>query len=263
MTTAGDRGASADASTAGVKGLFVGDIVQALQEGRLDLAVHSAKDLPAEDPEGVVVSAVPERADPFDVLVTSGADVREGATVGTSSLRRRAQLLKARPDLRVVDLRGNVDTRLRKLEEGEVDGLVLAAAGLARLGIVPRAAFPFPLQDMVPAPGQGALAIQARTGDDATLQVLGRIDHEPSHRALRAERAVMAALGGGCALPLGAYAEARGDGIRLLAVVIRPDGSDMAWAQAEAGTPDAVAGEVVDTLRAGGADAILAEVRGA
>jgi hydroxymethylbilane synthase len=261
MSTAGDRGAPADATAAGVKGLFVQEIVLALQEGRVDLAVHSAKDLPAEDPEGVAVAAVPERAAPFDVLVTSGADVGAGDTVGTSSLRRRAQLSRSRPELRVVDLRGNVDTRMRKLEAGEVHGLVLAAAGLARLGIAPPAAFPLPLEENVPAPGQGALAVQARTDDPTTAEIVAQIDHEPSRSAFHAERAVMAALGGGCALPLGAYAEHRREGIRLLAVVIRPDGSDLVWALAEAATPGAVAAEVVEALRAGGADAILADVR--
>jgi hydroxymethylbilane synthase len=262
MSTAGDRGAPAEASGAGVKGLFVHEIVLALQQGRVDLAVHSAKDLPAEDPEGVVVAAVPERAAPFDILVTSGTELGAGATVGTSSLRRRAQLSRSRPELRLVDLRGNVDTRLRKLEAGEVDGLVLAAAGLARLGVAPPAAFPLPLEENVPAPGQGALAVQARTDDLATAEILAQINHDPSRSAFQAERAVMEALGGGCALPLGAYAEHRREGIRLLAVVIRPDGSDLVWAQAEAATPDAVAEEVVETLRAGGADAILSDVRG-
>jgi hydroxymethylbilane synthase len=261
MVTSGDRGASGTDSPAGVKGLFVHEIVRALQEGEVDLAVHSAKDLPSEDPEGVVVAALPERADPFDVLVTAGGEVEPGATIGTSSLRRRAQLARARPDLRVVEMRGNVDTRLRKMEAGEVDALVLAAAGLGRLGISPPATFPLPLEEMVPAPGQGALAVQARAADGAVLSFLDRINHPPSQAAFKAERAVMAALGGGCALPLGAYAEQRHEGVRLLAVVVRPDGSDLVWAQAEAATPEAVAEAVTETLRAGGAQDILDDVR--
>ena len=160
MVTSGDRGAPGSASPAGVKGLFVAEIVRALQEGQVDLAVHSAKDLPSEDPQGVIIGAVPERADPLDVMVSREDALPEGALVGTSSLRRRAQLARSRPDVRVRDLRGNVDTRLGKLERGEVDGLVLAAAGLARLGVVPEHATPIPLEDMVPAPGQGALALQ-------------------------------------------------------------------------------------------------------
>jgi hydroxymethylbilane synthase len=207
------------------------------------------------------VAAVPERADPLDVLVTREGEVPGGSMIGTSSLRRRAQLARFRPELRVTELRGNVDTRLRKLEAGEVDGLVLAAAGLARLGITPASAIPLPVEDMVPAPGQGALAVQARTGDDAVLGVLASIDHVRSRGAFEAERALVGAVGGGCALPLGAYAEVRSDGIRLLAVVVRPDGSDLVWAQAEASTPEAVAAEVAATLLEGGAEAILSDVR--
>jgi hydroxymethylbilane synthase len=245
-----------------VKGLFVGEIVRALQQGSVDIAVHSAKDLPSEDPEGIVVAAVPERADPFDVLVTRDGNIPNGALVGTSSLRRRAQLLRSRADLRVEDLRGNVDTRLRKLEDGAVDALVLAAAGLARLGVEPPSAVPLPLEEMVPAPGQGALAVQARAADQRVLELCRRLDHERSRLAFEAERGVMGQLGGGCALPLGAYAEQREGGVRLLAVVVRPDGSDLLWAQAEASDPATVAGEVAGILRAEGAEAILAEVRG-
>jgi hydroxymethylbilane synthase len=262
MVTSGDRGAPAEGSSAGVKGLFVAEIVRALQEGEVDLAVHSAKDLPAQDPEGVLVAAVPERADPFDVLVTRDGQLEEGAVVGTSSLRRRAQLLRNRPGLRVQDLRGNVDTRLSKLEAGEVDGLVLAAAGLERLGLTPETAWPLPVEEMVPAPGQGALAVQARANDDPVLEAVRAIDHPRSRLAFEAERRLMQLIGGGCALPLGAYAERRDAGVRLLAVVVRPDGTDLVWAQAEARTPDEVAAEVALTLEEGGARDILAELLG-
>ena len=261
FVTAGDRGAPPDASPAGVKGLFVAEIVQALQRGDVDLAVHSAKDLPAGDPEGVVVAAVPERAQPFDVLVSREPVPPDGSVVGTSSLRRRAQLLRNRPELRVTDIRGNVDTRLAKLEAGEVDGLVLAAAGLARLGISPAYATPLPMEEMVPAPGQGALAVQARADDDRTLTTLAALDHERSRVAFEAERSLMARLGGGCALPLGAYAEKRTEAVRLLGVVVTPDGSEMVWAQAEAASAAEVAAEVEATLRAGGAARILDDVR--
>jgi hydroxymethylbilane synthase len=261
MTTSGDRGASPDRSPAGLKGLFVDAIEEALRSGRIDLAVHSAKDLPSEDPEGLVVAAVPERADPFDMLVTRQPWVPDGGVVGTSSLRRRAQFLRLRPGVRVEDLRGNVDTRLRRLGEGAMDGVILAAAGLTRLGLTPPNARPLPLEDMVPAPGQGALAIQARAGDDATLEILTGLEHPRSRAAFDAERRVTSLLGGGCALPLGAYAEQREEGTRLLAVVVRPDGQDLVWAQAEAGTPEEAAGQVAETLLAGGADAILADVR--
>jgi hydroxymethylbilane synthase len=259
MTTSGDRGVTVPGGRGGVKGLFVAEIVRALQEGEVDVAVHSAKDLPSRDPEGVVVAAVPERADPFDVLLTRDGDLQDGQVAGTSSLRRKAQLLRSRPGVSVRDLRGNVDTRLAKLEAGEVDALVLAAAGLTRLGLMPAHATPLPLEEMVPAPGQGALAVQARGDDERTLKIVKQLDHPRSRLAYEAERALVARLGGDCSLPLGAYAEQREGGVRLLAVVIRPDGSDLVWAQAEAPTPDEAAGEVAQTLLAGGAAAILAE----
>lgn len=260
MTTAGDRGAPPTASPAGVKGLFVGEIVDALLAGEADIAVHSAKDLPSDDAAGLVIAAVPERAAPFDMLVTREGELPAGSAVGTSSLRRRAQLLRSRPELEVRELRGNVDTRLAKLERGEVHALVLAAAGLARLGIAPANATPLPLEEMVPAPGQGALAVQARAGDGRLPSIAAALDHERSRLAFEAERLVVQALGGGCALPLGAYAETRRDGVRLFAVVVRPDGSDLLWAQAEAGSPQDAAREVVATLLEGGADRILRSV---
>jgi hydroxymethylbilane synthase len=260
MVTSGDRGEPGAGTPGGVKGLFVAEIVQALTRGDVDLAVHSAKDLPSGDPPGIAIGAVPERSDPFDVLVTREDRLPEGAVVGTSSLRRRAQLLRSRPGITVCSLRGNVDTRLAKLDAGEVDGLVLAAAGLARLGVSPSHAMPLPLDEMVPAPGQGALAVQVREEDRDTLEVIRKLDHARSRLALEAERAVVATLGGDCSLPLGAYAEERDGAIRVLAVVIRPDGSDLVWAQAEAADPREVAREVTDTLLAGGAAEILAEV---
>ncbi|HEX2030027.1 MAG TPA: hydroxymethylbilane synthase [Actinomycetota bacterium] len=260
IVTAGDRGASPKHSPAGVKGLFVGEITDALARGDVDLAVHSAKDLPAEDPPGVVVAAVPERNLPYDVLVSRGPDVPAGSRVGTSSLRRQAQLRRIRPDLDVTDVRGNVDTRLRRMEEGRFDGLVLAGAGLARLGIQPVHAPPLPVDDMVPAPGQGALAVQAVAGS-APAEAAAAIDHPASRVAFEAERALVRLLGGGCRLPLGAYAERRRGGVRLLGVVIRPDGSDLLWSQVQAGSPEEAAGEAAEVLLAAGAAGILEEVR--
>jgi len=262
MATSGDRGEPAEGAPGGVKGLFVVEIVRALQQGEIDLAVHSAKDLPAEDPQGVVVAAVPERAEPFDVLITREGELKSGQTVGTSSLRRQAQIRRARPEVEVRDLRGNVDTRLGKLERGEIDGLVLAAAGLARLGVSPPNAVPFPLDEMVPAPGQGALAVQARGGDRSTLDVAQQLDHERSRVAFQAERDLVRRLGGDCSLPLGAYAEQRENGVRLMAVVIEPDGSDLAWAQVEAPGPHEAAEEAARALLAGGAAGILAAIAG-
>lgn len=258
MVTSGDRGASPEGVPGGVKGLFVNDIVRALQQGEIDAAVHSAKDLPADNPTGVVVGAVPERAAPFDVLVTRNGELSDGAVVGTSSIRRKAQLLRARPELKIADVRGNVDTRLRKLQIGDVDALILAAAGLARLGLRPSAA-PFPVEEMVPAPGQGALAVQVREEDEVTLEAVRKLEHPRSRLAFDAERAVVVHVGGDCSVPLGAYAEERDGAIRLLAVVVRPDGSDLVWAQAEASDPQQVGLEVADILLAEGAAEILKE----
>jgi len=260
ILTSGDRGTSPASSPAGVKGLFVAEITDALARAEIDLAVHSAKDLPSEDPEGIVVGAVPQRNVPYDVLVTRDGEVPEGSVVGTSSLRRRAQLLRSRPEVRVAEVRGNVDTRLGKLEEGQVDALVLAGAGLARLGASPPHSVPLPVEEMVPAPGQGALAVQVRAGSDAA-EAVAEIDHPPSRAAFEAERAVVSLLGGGCRLPLGAYAERREAGVRLLAVVIRPDGSDLLWSQVEAEHPHEAAGEAAEVLRSAGAEKILQEVR--
>ncbi len=262
MVTAGDRGVPLAASRAGLKGLFVAEIVRALQEGRVDLAVHSAKDLPARDPAGVVVAAVPERASPFDVLVTRDGHLPDGGRVGTSSLRRRAQLLRWRPDLEVRPLRGNVDTRLARLEAGEVDGVVLAAAGLRRLGVQPPHATHLLPDVMVPAPGQGALAVQARAGDRRVLEALAALEHPDSRLAFEAERALVARLGGGCALPLGAYAVAGEGRVLLTAVVASPDGKRLVRVEAQASTAEAAAEAAERELRAGGARAILAEVLG-
>jgi hydroxymethylbilane synthase len=261
ITTAGDRGADPASDPAGVKGLFVTEIVRALLDGEVDLAVHSAKDLPAVDTEGVVIAGVPERASALDVLVTRDGDLRPGARVGTSSVRRRAQVFRLRPDVIVEDLRGNVDTRLRKLGDGEVDALIIAGAGLLRLGVVPEHAAPMSLAEMVPAPGQGCLAVQARASDDATIEVLSALDHAASRMALEAERGLMARLGGGCALPLGAFAESVPRGVRLLAVALSPDGSRIVRTEVDGETPEEVAELAALDLSAGGADEILGLVR--
>ena len=261
MITQGDRGAPADASPAGLKGLWVTEIVRALQDGEIDLAVHSAKDLPAEDDEGVVIAAVPVRASALDVLVTRDGQLRPGQVVGTSSLRRQAQVFRWRPDVTLKDLRGNVDTRLRKLEQGEVDALILAAAGLLRLGIAPEHAAPMSISEMVPAPGQGCLGLQSRADDEATREILAALDHRESRLALEAERALMARLGGGCALPLGAYAEADASTIRMSAIVLSADGGRFARASVDATTPADAAELAALDLSAGGADDILAFLR--
>ena len=260
MTTSGDRNTEVT-GPAGLKGMFVAEIVRALRDGDVDLAVHSAKDLPAEDEGGLVLGAVPERASPLDVLVTRDGELRPGGVVGTSSLRRQAQVFRARPDVLLKDLRGNVDTRLRKLAEGDVDAVVLAAAGLVRLGIVPEHAAPMSVSEMIPAPGQGCLALQARADDVATLEVLSILDHRPTRTALLAERGIMRRLGGGCALPLGALADVEDGRVRMVAAVFTPDGAREARTAVVGVDPEEVATQAEADLRAAGAEEILSVVR--
>lgn len=260
MTTSGDRD-TVVTGPAGLKGMFVAEIVRALRGGEVDVAVHSAKDLPAEDEDGLVVAAVPERASPLDVLVTREGDLPPGSVVGTSSLRRQAQILRWRPDVLLKDLRGNVDTRLGKLAGGELDAIVVAAAGLMRLGIVPEHAAPMSVSEVVPAPGQGCLAIQARADDAATLAALAALDHAPTRTALVAERSVMRRLGGGCALPLGAYADVEDATVRMVVGVFTPDGARQARTAVEADDPEEAAARAEADLRVQGADEILAAVR--
>jgi hydroxymethylbilane synthase len=261
IVTSGDRGATAEASPAGLKGLWVEEIVRALREGEIDLAIHSAKDLPAEDEDDIALAVVPERASPLDVLVTREGELPAGAVVGTSSLRRQAQISRWRPDVVLKDLRGNVDTRLRKLAQDEVDALVLAAAGLLRLGIVPEHAAPMSVAEMIPAPGQGCLGVQARSDDDATRSAVSPLEHPDSRVALEAERDLMRRLGGGCALPLGAFAEVRGGRVHLVAAVFTPEGAREARAEVEAPTAAGAAERAERELRALGADEILHAVR--
>ena len=263
LSTSGDEGATAERSLQGMKGLWIDRILDALEDGEIDVAVHSAKDLPAEDDEGFTIAAVPAREHPFDVLVTRDGTLPPGALVGTSSLRRRAQLLAAFPGLRVTEFRGNVDTRLRRLANGDVDATVLAEAGLRRLGIEPTHAHVLTPDQMVPAPGQGCLAVQCRDDDQDTVDVLRVLDDAPSHRALDVERSLMWRLGGGCALPLGAYAETSEDGqIKLIALVCTPEGDRLIRVEEVGVDAEAVAQGAAQALIAGGAEEILGEVRG-
>lgn len=211
IRTTGDR-LRGPLAPVGGKGLFVREIDEALLAGTIDLAVHSMKDVPAVRPDGIVFAATPARADPRDVLISHRAAsldaLAAGARIGTASVRRRAQLLARRRDVDVALLRGNVDTRLRRWRAGEFDAIVLAAAGLARLGIDEPAARPLPTRDLLPAVGQGALAIECRSEDGATREMLSTLDHLPSSQAVAAERAFLHALGGDCNTPLAAHAEA-------------------------------------------------------
>jgi hydroxymethylbilane synthase len=212
----------------GTKGLFTKEIEEALAEGRVDLAVHSLKDLPTELSELFTLAATPPRADPRDVLASvryhSLSELPEGARVGTSSPRRRAQLKAVRPDIEAVEFRGNVDTRLRKLAEGQVDAILLAAAGLDRLEKTEWVRERLELKDFCPAPGQGALGIEVRKGDAATLEALHFLDDEATHFAVTVERAALAALGGGCQVPIGVHCRPAEDGkVEVFAVVAAPE----------------------------------------
>ncbi|MEP6759472.1 MAG: hydroxymethylbilane synthase [Actinomycetota bacterium] len=266
LSTSGDEEAASAAGDG--KDRWIDAILSALRSGEADLAVHSAKDLPAEDPEDLTIGAVPERGEPHDVLVASdpafldGARPRAGARVGTSSLRRSAQLRAAFAGIDIVDLRGNVPTRLRKVTaEGAADIAVLAAAGLTRLGLAPANLLPLDVQVMVPAPGQGALAIQCRVEDRALRATLTSLDHRVSRITLASERALTRALGGDCTLPLGAIATMQGDAVRLAACVAMPDGSEVIRAAAESEDPEGVAETVAEQLRGAGADRILDAIR--
>ena len=271
ITTSGDRGSRDD------KSRFVKEIEEALLAGEVDLAVHSAKDVPGELPEGLSIVGVPERADPLDALCGAGSldSLREGAVVGTSSVRRRAQLLALRPDLSVRELRGNVDTRLRRLAEGGYEAIVLARAGLVRLGRGEEGAA---LGELVPAPGQGCLLLEARSDDEAAREAAGALTDGQALEALTAERAVVTALEATCNTPIGAWARLdgaatksaplRGDPppsgsgpLHVTAFVGLPDGSH--WIRddfaGDAADPAALGREVARRLEAAGARELLAE----
>ena len=210
------------------KGLFVKELEEALLDGRAHLAVHSAKDLPSPLPAGLALLAVPPREDPRDVVVGPFGGLGglpAGAAVATGSARRAAQILAARPDLDVVPIRGNVGTRLEKLAAGHADAIILAAAGLRRLGLEPEGASPLPVEVSTPAPGQGLLAVQGRDDDPALAAAVASLDDSTAHACLRAERALLVGLGGGCLQPVGGYCEAAGSGLRLTAFAQSEDGS--------------------------------------
>ena len=223
VVTSGDRIQDRPLSEVGGKGLFVKEIEEALLERRADIAVHSIKDVPATLPDGLAITCIPKREDPRDVLVSPKhgtlAQLPEGAVVGTSSLRRAAMLRLARPDLRIVSLRGNVDTRLRKVDEGEADAIVLARAGLVRLGLEARATDVLSPEVSLPAVGQGALGIESRIADADTAARLAKLADPDTSRAVHAERGVLMALGADCKTPLGAYAVRNGETMHLRAFV--------------------------------------------
>ena len=241
IKTTGDKITDVPLAKVGTKGLFTKEIEEALLDGRADLAVHSLKDLPTELPEGLVLAAVPEREDPRDGVVGRRlADLPEGAKVGTSSLRRSAQLRKLRPDLVIESVRGNLDTRLRKLDEGQYDAILLAAAGLKRLGWGDRIAEILPPETMCPAVGQGALAIETRFSG-AGFDAVQAMDHPETHAAVLAERGVLGALGGGCQVPIGAHATVERGWLRLLGLVASPAGDEVIRNEASGSASEAEA----------------------
>ncbi len=228
-TTEGDRRLDRPLPEIGGKGLFTQELEAALRSGDVDMAVHSLKDLPLESPPGLVLAAVLLRADPRDALISREgqtlAELPAGAVVGSSSPRRRAQLLALRPDLEVRSLRGNVETRVAKVQRGDYDAALLAAAGLERIGLEAHIAERLPLSAMLPAPGQGALAVQCRAGDEAVISMLRALEQREVRLAVEAERAFLGGLGGGCSAPVGAHAEVVDGQCTLQAVVAAPDGS--------------------------------------
>ncbi len=228
IRTAGDRRQDVSLARLGGQGVFVKELEKALLSGRIDLAVHSLKDVPTDETPNLTLAALTARQDVRDALVSRDqlrlAELPAGARIGTGSLRRAVQVRILRPDVRVVDIRGNVDTRVRKVEEGEVDAVVLAAAGLARLGLLERVAEVLSPEAILPAPGQGALAVQARADDAEVLRLLAAIDHRETRLATTAERAFLRRLGGGCRLPNAALGTVEGDRVRLRALLADPEG---------------------------------------
>ncbi|HWW51189.1 MAG TPA: hydroxymethylbilane synthase [Verrucomicrobiae bacterium] len=266
IKTTGDKITDVALAKVGTKGMFTKEIEEALAEGRIDLAVHSLKDLPTELSQGFEIAAVTTRENPRDVFCSrnyeSIEDLPRGALVGTSSLRRQAQLKAVRPDLEIRPLRGNVDTRLRKLEAGEYDAIILAAAGLNRLGKTQLVRQVIPFEVMCPAAGQGALGIEIRAGDSVTRQHLAFLDDAEAHATTTCERALLNKLGGGCQVPIGAFAEVREGRLHLEAIVAEPDGSKILRESLDGTDPVPLGESVGEVLLQRGGEAILEAVYG-
>ena len=266
MTTKGDKILDAPLAKIGGKGLFTKELEQEMLEGGIDLAVHSLKDMPTEVPKGLVIAAITKRADPGDAVVSLKyghfADLPQGAKVGTSSLRRKAQLLHARPDLNIQDLRGNVNTRLRKLEEENFDAIVLAVAGLTRLGFKDRIAEVMPREIMLPAVGQGALAIEARGDDAEILEMLAFLNDEDMVACAKGERAFLAKVEGGCQVPVGVYGSVEQDELQLEAVIVSLDGARLYRDRLTGNKSEAeeLGGELAEKLLAAGGLEIMQEL---
>ena len=266
IRTTDDKMTDVALARVGTKGMFTKEIEEALAARQVDLAVHSLKDLPTEGPPGFEIAAITKRENPLDVFLSKHCssidDLLRRARVGTSSLRRQAQLKAFRPDLDIQPLRGNVDTRLRKLESGEYDAIILAAAGVTRLGLTALVKQVIPAEIMCPAAGQGALAIEIRLGDSAIGQHLAFLDDREARATTTCERALLNKLGGGCQVPIGSFAEVRGGRLHLEGVVANPDGSRVLREARDGNDPEKLGTEVGDSLLRRGGDQILEEVYG-
>lgn len=265
VRTTGDRRSEVSLAAIGGQGVFVKELEAALRARRVDLAVHSLKDVPTEVGRGLVMAAVTERADVRDAVVSRGhrrlAELPAGSRVGTGSLRRAVQVRALHPDLEVVELRGNVDTRLRKVEEGLVDAAILAAAGLSRLGYLERAAELLDTDAMLPAVGQGALTLEARADDAEVIEMASTLDHCQTRLAVTAERAFLARLGGGCRLPMAALGIVEGDSLRLRGLIADPEGRRLLRGEAAgpASEAEALGASLAEQLLAQGAAELIAE----
>ncbi|CCQ11391.1 Porphobilinogen deaminase [Pseudoalteromonas luteoviolacea B = ATCC 29581] len=268
MTTQGDIILDTPLAKIGGKGLFVKELEQAMLDGRADIAVHSMKDVPVEFPDGLELHTICEREDPRDAFVSNAFDsieaLPQGAVVGTSSLRRQCQLRALRPDLIIKDLRGNVNTRLAKLDAGEYDAIILAAAGLLRLEMPERIRNFIAPEISLPANGQGAVGIECRSNDERTKALLAPLEHKPTRLRVDAERAMNTRLEGGCQVPIGAYAELQGETLWLRGLVGAVDGSEMLQAEVKGDAIEAkqLGTQLAETLLSMGADTILAAVYG-
>jgi hydroxymethylbilane synthase len=267
IVTKGDQILDVTLSKVGGKGLFVKEIEQALLDGEIDLAVHSMKDVPSELPFGLIIGAVPKREDARDCLITrdggSFEQLPQGAVVGTSSLRRSSQLQHLRPDLQIVSIRGNIDTRIQKLHSENMDAIVLAAAGLHRMGWADRISSYIAETACIPAVGQGSLGIECREDDEAIMCLLAAYNHMPTRTTVDAERAFLLQINGGCQVPIGAYATLDADEtIHLTGIVGSPDGNVLLKATMIGNDPEDLGKRVAQQLQADGAEQILSQVRG-
>jgi hydroxymethylbilane synthase len=263
IRTQGDKAHASGAAAGDGKSMFTKEIEESLLQEHIDFAIHSMKDITTQLPTGLKIAAVPERANPRDVLVSRSKkklqQLEGGARIGTSSVRRKAQLLAARPDLSIIEIHGNIDTRLKKLQKGDFDAIVLAAAGLTRLGLERIATEFLPPNVMLPAVGQGALAVQSRNDDVETMNLLPKLDHEPTRRAIEAERGFARRLGGNCQTPIAAYAKLEDGKLAIDGMVAAPSGKMVLKGRLVSGNPNAgkVGEELAESLLAKGAEAVL------